>query len=183
MNKRIREYQRNFTGGWIWILVTSVVGIWLMPALGQGQKEPETITRPPRDPSADHRALQSAAKAIAKGSFDKARGFMSLLSTEGSQESTAFQLQGILDAQTKLDEQVNVARQSAYDEYLATMEEEVQLALWREKILSTSTSHDWQGEVKRLTETQWQEEIREHWLEALMELRFAQDLVKRTGLA
>jgi len=183
MNKRVREYQRNFTGGWIWILVASVVGIWLMPALGQAQKEPETITRPPRDPSADHRALQMAAQAIAKGSLDKARGFMSLLSTEGAQESTALQLQGILNEQAKLDEQVNEARQSAYDEYLTTMEEEIQLALWQETILSASTSHDWQGDEKRQTETQWQEEIREHWLEALMELRFARDLAKRTGLA
>lgn len=154
-----------------------------MPALGQGRMEPETIPRPPRDPSVDHRALQSAAKAIAKGSFDKARGFMSLLSTEGARESAALQMQGILDEQAKLDEQVNEARQSAYDEYLAAMEEEIQRALWREAILSASTSHDWQGEVKRQTETQWQEEIRAHWLEALMELRFAQDLAKRTGLA
>jgi len=182
MTKRVREYQRNFTGGLILILVTSAVGICLWPVLGQGQEETETVTRPPRDPSADRRALQSAAAAIAKGNFDQARGFMNQLSTEESQESTALQLQGILDEQTKLDKQINEACQTAYDEYLTQMEEEVQLALWREKILSVSMLHDWQGEVKRQTEAQWQEEISEHWLEALMELRFAQDLIKRTGL-
>jgi len=92
MTKRVREYQRNFTGGLILILVTSSVGICFWPVLGQGQEETETVTRPPRDPSADHRALQSAAAAIAKGSFDKARGFLNLLSTGGTRESTARQL-------------------------------------------------------------------------------------------
>jgi C-terminal peptidase prc len=182
MKKSGIDRQRNYWWIGFGILFAVVFLVGISPTAVQGQEESNPIPNPPRDPSADRRALQSAAQAIAKGEFDEASGYLSLLSETGSHDSIAEQIRTILAEQKKLQEQVSEARQSAYREYLTKMEEEVQLALWRKKLLDASIAYDWTGEVKRLTETQWQKEIREHWLDSLVELRFAKDLAKRTGI-
>jgi len=182
MKKSGIDRQRNYWWIGFGVLFAVVFLAAISPTAAPGQEESNPVPDPPRDPSADRRALQSAVQAIAKGEFDKAGGYLSLLSESGSRNSIAGQMREILAAQTKLQEQIREARQSSYREYLTKMEEEVQLALWRTKLLSASREHDWAGEVKQLTETQWQKEIREHWLDALVELRFAKDLAKRTGI-
>ncbi|MBN1846782.1 MAG: S41 family peptidase [Sedimentisphaerales bacterium] len=174
-------------GRWILpalILTAAVLGG--LPADAQtagtiGTAAPDAVGSPPDGP-VNYRALKGAAQAIAKGHFATAREYLSRLNQPGQASHLAVRLQQLIEDQGRLQEQLQTARRDAFDDYVNEMTQQIQLARWREQLLNTSLADPFTHEQKKQAEDQWRRQIDEHWLDALVELRFIEDLRERGQL-
>ena len=162
-----------------------LLGAWGRPGGVAGQISAQAEESGPAtqgDSTSYHRALQTAARAIAQGHFEKARSSFQAHQGEGADDKISAELESILNGHDELIGQFKKARQESYEEHLRKINEAVQAARWREKLLQTSETFSFKSEEKTKEEAQLREKIEERWLEGLLQLSASHNLAERVGV-
>jgi len=134
------------------------------------------------DPNVSYQLLKNVADAVAWGDFEQARRQLDQLGSAEAYSSNARALQQLLNQHDKLSVRLEQAYLDAYQEHLRNMHLAVQNARWRNAILQTSKTYQFDSDEKKKLEQELHRKVQDHWLTALAQLTLAEDLAERTAL-
>ncbi len=123
-----------------------------------------------------------AGIAMANGDFDEARELLNDISKIDEQSKAPALLNNLLSQFEKLTNELDQAREEAWQGHVDEMMNNYHLAQWRESLLESSRKFSLDQEEKKQFEQELQDKIQENWLDALAELAAAIRLAERMKL-
>ena len=174
-----RKYWHS--AGLIFVAVVLQLGVCLTCQAEIGVAGSAAVELTPSALGCDVLISSNAARAMGQGDFESARDQLRDLGVSGS--PYAGELQTMLGSYDRLADQMRRDQQDAYDEHHRKLLEAVANAGWQEHLREASLDYDANTPKKSKLEEKFRKETQDHWLAALAQLTYMEEVRERAGLS